>query len=102
MNFDAKLRRQSIDPADLIHAHVGGIDLSARAFLAAARIFEECRLANEVVARYSGWEAPQARAMLDGEFTLDAIAARVEAEELKVVPRSGRQERLENLIGRYL
>jgi xylose isomerase len=102
MNFDAKLRRQSIDPADLIHAHVGGIDLSARAFLAAARIFEEGRLANEVVARYSGWEAPQARAMLDGEFTLDAIAARVEAEELNVIPRSGRQERLENLISRYL
>jgi xylose isomerase len=102
MNFDAKLRRQSIDPADLIHAHVGGIDLCARAFLAAARIFEEGRLANEVVTRYSAWEAPRARAMLNGELTLDAIAACAEADELSVMPRSGRQERLENLINRYL
>jgi xylose isomerase len=46
--------------------------------------------------------APQARAMLNGEFALDVIAPRAEAEELNVMPHSGRQERLENLISRYL
>ncbi len=102
MNFDAKIRRQSTEPDDLIHAHIGGVDLCARAFLAAARIFEEGRLAAEVAARYAGWDTPQARAMLKGELSLDAIAAKTEAGELNVTPRSGRQERLENLVGRYL
>ena len=101
MNFDAKIRRQSIDPEDLIHAHIGGIDLCARAFLTAARLFEEGQLAREVAARYAGWETPQGRAMLSGELSLDEIAARAEAEDLTITPRSGRQERLENLVSRY-
>ena len=37
-NFDAKLRRQSVDPADLYLAHIGGIDTLARALLAAADV----------------------------------------------------------------
>jgi xylose isomerase len=101
MNFDAKIRRQSIDPEDLVHAHIGGIDLCARAFLTAARLFEEGQLAGEVAARYAGWDTPQGRAMLNGELSLDAIAARAEDEDLSIAPRSGRQERLENLVSRY-
>lgn len=101
MNFDAKIRRQSIDPDDLIHAHIGGIDICARAFLTAARLFEEGQLAREVAARYAGWDTPQGNAMLNGELSLDAIAARAEAEDLAITPRSGRQERLENLVSRY-
>ena len=42
-NFDAKLRRQSVDPVDLFHAHIGGIDTLARALLAAARLLEDGR-----------------------------------------------------------
>jgi xylose isomerase len=101
MNFDAKIRRQSIDPEDLIHAHIGGIDLCARAFLIAARLFEEGRLAEAVTARYAGWCIPENRAMINGELTLDAIAAHTEAKEIDPAPRSGRQERLENLISSY-
>ena len=101
MNFDAKIRRQSIDPDDLIHAHIGGMDLCARAFLTAVRLFEEGHLAREVAARYAGWDTPQGNAMLNGELSLDAIAARAEAEDLAITPRSGRQERLENLVSRY-
>ncbi|MGD0445458.1 MAG: xylose isomerase [Edaphobacter sp.] len=101
MNFDAKIRRQSIEPEDLIHAHIGGIDLCARAFLIAARIFEEGCLAKAVTARYAEWNTPENCAMLKGEITLDAIAARAEAREIDPAPRSGRQERLENLISSY-
>jgi len=102
MNFDAKVRRQSIEPEDLIHAHIGGVDLCARAFLAAARLFEEGHLAEELTSRYAGWSTPQARAMLNGDLSLDAIAAKAESEELCPSPRSGKQERLENLVGRCL
>jgi xylose isomerase len=51
-------------------------------------------------ARYAGWDAPAAQAMLGSD--LGAIAARVEAENINPQPRSGRQERLENLVNRYL
>ena len=101
MNFDAKIRRQSIAPEDLIHAHIGGVDLCARAFLTAARIFEDGHLAKEVADRYAGWDTPRGRAMLNGELSLDTIAAQAEAEGLNPSPRSGGQERLENLVSRY-
>lgn len=101
MNFDAKIRRQSIEPEDLIHAHIGGVDLCARAFLTAARIFEDGHLAKEVADRYAGWDTPRGHAMLNGELSLDTIAAQTEAQELSPSPRSGRQERLENLVSRY-
>ncbi len=102
MNFDAKVRRQSIDPEDLIHAHIGGVDLCARAFLLAARLFEEGRLAEAVKARYAGWNTAENRAMLNGELTLEMIAEQAESKEIDPIPRSGRQERLESLISAHL
>jgi xylose isomerase len=64
MNFDAKVRRQSREPEDLLHAHIGGVDICARAFLIAAKIHEEGRLAEIVDARYAGWDLPENKAML--------------------------------------
>lgn len=100
LNFDAKVRRQSIDPEDLVHAHVGAVDLCAHAFLQAVKLVEEGRLAAAVRNRYSGWETPENSAMLRGQRSLDQIAARVEEANLDPKPRSGRQERLENLLAR--
>jgi xylose isomerase len=51
-------------------------------------------------ARYAGWTAPAAQAMLKG--SLDAAAARVTAEGIEPEPKSGRQERLENLWNRFI
>jgi xylose isomerase len=101
MNFDAKVRRQSMEPEDLVHAHIGGVDLCARAFLVAARLFEEGRLARVVKERYAGWCTAENQAILNGEMTLEAIAAKAESEELDPAPRSGRQEQLENLVSSY-
>jgi len=102
MNFDAKVRRQSTEPEDLFHAHIGGVDMCARAFLIAANIHEEGRLADIVDARYAGWNLPENKAMLAGKEPLEAIAARSEERDINPQPRSGRQEQLENLINRYL
>ena len=99
-NFDAKIRRQSLDPADLVLAHVGGMDTCARAFKAAARAWEDGLLEQARADRYAGWQTPVAQAMLAGG--LEAAAARVTAEGLEPEPRSGRQERLENLWNRYV
>ncbi|MEQ8296743.1 MAG: xylose isomerase [Nitratireductor sp.] len=101
-NFDAKLRRQSLDPADLLYAHIGGMDCCARGLMAAAAMIEDEALAGPVDERYAGWNHSEARAMLAGERTLEAIAARVVGEGIEPVPRSGRQEYLENVVNRYV
>ncbi len=99
-NFDAKLRRQSLDPADLVLAHVGAMDVCARAFRAAARMWEDGAIESARRDRYAGWETADAQAMLTSD--LGVIEAQVRARRINPVPRSGRQERLENLVNRYV
>jgi len=99
LNFDAKIRRQSIDPDDLLHAHIGGMDVCARALLAAARIMEDGGLQQALDARYAGWATPQGQHMLRGKASLADIASSVTGEPQ---PRSGRQEYLENLVNRFV
>jgi len=100
MNFDAKVRRQSIDPIDQIEGHIGGLDTLARAFLCAAALHESGELERHVAERYAGWDGELGRHILAGAG-LDALAARVHGEGLSPAPRSGRQERLENLVNRF-
>ncbi|WP_170524660.1 xylose isomerase [Ruegeria arenilitoris] len=99
-NFDAKIRRQSIDPEDLVAAHVGGMDVCARGLKAAAAMIEDGGLDAALTDRYSGWDSPEAQSMLAS--SLDEIAARVLAEDINPEPRSGRQERLENYVNRFV
>jgi xylose isomerase len=99
-NFDAKLRRQSIDPEDLILAHVGGMDACAAGFKAAVAMLEDGKLEAARAARYAGWETDNGKALLNSD--LDVITAKVLNEGINPDPRSGRQERLENLVNRYL
>ena len=74
LNFDAKIRRQSIDPDDLLHAHVGSMDACARGLLIAAKIIEDGKLGKIVAERYAKWDEPKNKAMLDGKETLESIA----------------------------
>ena len=99
-NFDAKLRRQSLDPVDLVAAHVGAMDVCARGLRAAHAMLEDGVLEDLRAERYAGWDEDAARAMLSG--TLEQAAARVEAEGIEPAPRSGRQERLEAIVNRYV
>ena len=99
-NFDAKVRRQSLDPADLILAHVGGMDTCARAMKAAAALLADGSMEAARAARYAGWDTPANKAMLTS--SLDAIASDVLAKNINPHPRSGRQERLENLWNRFV
>jgi xylose isomerase len=99
-NFDAKIRRQSLDPEDLILAHVGGMDTCARALKAAAALLSDGALEKARADRYAGWEKPEAKALLTG--SLEDAAAVVTSKGLNPEPKSGRQERLENLWNRYV
>ncbi|WP_281827011.1 xylose isomerase [Jannaschia rubra] len=96
-NFDAKLRRQSLDPVDLIAAHVGAMDVCARGFKAAAKLLDDGVLEAARAERYAGWEGSD---LLGSD--LETIAQRVERDGLNPAPRSGRQERLENVWNRYV
>jgi xylose isomerase len=102
LNFDAKIRRQSIDPDDLIHAHAGSMDACARAFIAAADMLEAGTLTVPLAERYAGWRSPEAEAVLAGQRSLADIADRVLAEDINPQPRSGRQEYLEALVNRFV
>jgi xylose isomerase len=102
LNFDAKVRRQSFEPTDLIEAHVGATDLCARAFLLAAKLIEDGEYDKLVAERYAGWKTPEAQAMLSGKLSLDQIASETESKGINPQPRSGRQERIENLLARKL
>lgn len=102
LNFDAKIRRQSIDPEDLFHAHVGGMDTCARALLAAARMIEDRKLQAAVDERYADWEDELGRKILRDGASLEGLSEHVLTEGIEPRPRSGRQEALENLVNRYV
>lgn len=99
-NFDAKLRRQSLDPVDLVAAHVGAMDVCARGLKAAAAMLEDGSLTRAVDERYAGWNSERAQGYLAGglEGCFDAVMASGRAPQ----PRSGRQERLENIVNRFV
>jgi xylose isomerase len=99
-NFDAKLRRQSLDAEDLILAHVGGMDACAAGLKAAAAMLDDGKLEAARDARYAGWDSAGGKALLTSD--LASIEALVRKDDMNPEPKSGRQERLENLVNRYL
>jgi xylose isomerase len=101
MNFDCKLRRQSIDPEDLFHAHISGMDTLARGLLAAEKMVNDGKLKSVIENRYAGWNQELGQHILGGT-SLEELARRVEQNKLDPKPRSGRQEALENLVNQYV
>ena len=97
-NFDAKLRRQSSDPDDLFHAHVGGMDTLARALIAAEALIRDDRLAGFVRDRYVGWQSERGRAIRDGKASLEDLWQQAVEAAADPRPASGRQEWLENRV----
>ena len=102
LNFDAKVRRQSIDPEDLFMGHIGGMDVSARALLIAAAMIEDGGLAAKVKARYAGWDGELGREIRNGTQSLDTLADRALNRNVDTRPVSGRQEAFENLLNRFI
>ena len=101
LNFDAKVRRQSIDPMDLFHGHIGGMDVCARGLVLAEQMILDGQLEQALKARYAGWEAAPGQDILAGKVSLGALADQVLAKNADTQPVSGRQEYLENLVNRF-
>ncbi len=100
-NFDAKLRRQSVEPDDLYLAHIGGIDTIARALLAAADVVTSGELERLKQERYRGWSGELGKQITSGALDLASLADLATAQGLDPAPRSGRQELAESIIARH-
>ena len=100
-NFDAKLRRQSVDPSDLYVAHIGGIDTIARALLAAADVVTEGKLERLKKERYQGWSGELGKKITAGGFDLVSLSDLATEQGFNPAPRSGRQELAESIIARH-
>ncbi len=101
-NFDTKLRRQSVDRTDLLHAHIGGIDTLAKSLLVAVDLLERRSLLEPVEARYAGWDGELGRRIMDGASDLADLYDVVAGSDLDPPPVSGRQELLENVVNHHV
>jgi xylose isomerase len=101
-NFDAKLRRPSIDPEDLFHAHIGGMDAYALAFKLARKILADGKLEQFVADRYSSYDTGYGRDIEKGRVGFKELNKLVLTKLGEPKPKSGKQEYLENLVMQYL
>ena len=101
LNFDAKRRRESHEPIDLMHAHIGGMDAFARGLKIADAIRRDGRLGDFVKDRYSSFDNELGAKIEAGNCSFEELEkAALEAGEPTLA--SGRQEMLENLVNEFL
>ena len=100
--FDTKLRRQSMDRADLFHGHIGGIDTLAKSLLVAEALLDDGVLERARTDRYNGWDGELGSQLSSESATLDSIANEATAASLSPTPVSGQQEWLENQVNRVI
>lgn len=102
VNFDAKLRRESFEPIDLFHAHVGGMDAFAKGLKIAAAIRADDELGSLLRQRYASWDVGVGADIEAGKADFKSLEARM-LDQGEISPnQSGRQEMLEHLINRYM
>ena len=101
VNFDAKIRRNSTDQKDLFYAHIGGMDLFARALITADNILQKSEYQNIRSDRYASFDNGKGADFEKGLLNLEDLR-NYAAENGEPEVRSGRQEYIENLINRYI
>ncbi|SDC40469.1 xylose isomerase [Niabella drilacis] len=100
INFDAKIRRNSTDAADLFHAHIGGMDAFARALIIADNVLQKSEYRSLRTARYASFENGAGKDFEEGKLSLEALRDLAQNGEPEVI--SGRQEYYENIINRFI
>jgi xylose isomerase len=102
LNFDAKVRRESFEPVDLFHAHIGGMDAFARGAKVAAAIRKDGRLAEFVKKRYASWDKDIGRDIENSKIGLKELETYMLKKGEVDVNTSGRQELLENILNEFI
>jgi xylose isomerase len=101
INFDAKIRRNSTDPEDLFHAHIGGIDTFARALITADNILQKSDYKKLRKDRYASYDSGKGKDFEAGKLSLEDLRAYA-VENGEPAVRSGKQEHMENIINRFI
>jgi xylose isomerase len=101
INFDAKIRRNSTDAADLFHAHIGGIDLFARALITADSVLQKSDYKKVRTERYVSFDSGKGKDFEQGKLSLEDLRAYA-IEKGEPASTSGKQEYMENIINRYI
>jgi len=101
VNFDAKIRRNSTDPKDLFYAHIGGMDIFARALITADAVLTKSDYKKIRSDRYQSFDDGSGKAFENGKLSLEALRD-IAVQMGEPASISGRQEYLENLINRYI
>jgi len=101
LNFDARVRRESVDLDDIFIGHIGGMDTFARALDVAYRIRESSDLGERKLRRYSSFDSGDGARFEQGEMDLASLR-NLAASEHEPVRASGKQEWYENVINQYL
>ena len=101
INFDAKIRRNSTDPADLFYAHIGGIDVFARALIIADNILQKSDYKKIRTEKYASFDSDKGKAFEEGRLNLEDLR-NYAADNGEPQTISGKQEYLENIINRYI
>jgi xylose isomerase len=102
VNFDAKVRRESYEPVDLFHAHIGGMDAFARGLKIAHAIISDGRLGAFVKDRYKSWDSELGRRVESGQASFGDLESYIMPKGDVTTNTSGRQEMLENLINEFI
>ena len=102
VNFDAKVRRESYEPVDLFHAHIGGMDAFARGLKIAAAIRADGRLEEFVKNRYRSWDTGIGKKIESGKSSFKTLETYILKKGEVTKNESGRQEFLENLINEFI
>ncbi len=102
VNFDAKVRRESFEPVDLFHAHIGGMDAFARGLKTARAIIADGRLATFLKERYRSWDCELGRRVEASQASFSDLEAYILPKGDAAKNVSGRQEMLENLINEFI
>jgi xylose isomerase len=101
INFDAKVRRNSTDMEDLFHAHIGGMDIFARALLTAEVILEKSAYKKIRKERYASFDGGKGKEFEEGKLTLENLRTYA-IENGEPAMKSGKQEYLENIVNRFI
>ena len=101
INFDAKRRRNSTDPADLFHAHIGGIDTFARALVTADAVLQKSDYKKIRTNRYASFDSGKGKDFEQGKLSLEDLRSYA-IDKGEPATTSGQQELIENIINRYI
>jgi len=101
INFDAKIRRNSTDAVDLFHAHIGGMDVFARALLTAEKILTSSEYKTLRKSRYASFDEGSGKSFEEGNLSMNDLREYA-IDNGEPAMKSGKQELFENIINRFI